>query len=352
MRSGRVVRSAQCALPYSALANSSATGEHSCRSAPNPRCRHSVPITPYERRITLPDGFRLAMRVWTPIDIPRGNVVIAHGLGEHAGRYGKLASDLGDAGWEVHAADHRGHGYSPGERGAIPHPESIRDDIRASLTFARATSPHPTVLLGHSMGGAMAAWAVAHDPSCADALVLSSPALRTVLSAGQQLMLNTIGRLFPDLTVGNGLDADYLSHDAAVVAAYRNDPLVHDRISSRLARSIITAGEVTLAAAPAWRLPTIVLYAGADRIVNPRGSAEFAAAVRHPSSCAACSPSRRNNAPSSISLRPCAASSTRNFCDRSMASLMCSSRARYVPPPATARVSPATHQLLTPTGTL
>ena len=219
------------------------------------------------------------MRVWTPIDIPRGTVVIAHGLGEHSGRYRQLASDLSDAGWEVHAADYRGHGHSAGEQGSIPRPESIRDDIRSSLTFARATSSHPIVLFGHSMGGAMAAWAVAHDPSCADALVLSSPALRTDLSAGQQLMLKTIGWILPDFTVSNGLDADFLAHDAAVVAAYRNDPLVHDRISSRLAQAIITAGDVTRAAAPSWSVPTLVLYAGADRIVNPRGSAEFAAAA-------------------------------------------------------------------------
>jgi alpha-beta hydrolase superfamily lysophospholipase len=235
-----------------------------------------VPVTPYERQITLPDGFRLAMRVWTPIDIARGTVVIAHGLGEHAGRYKQLALDLGEAGWEVHAPDFRGHGHSAGERGVIPQLESIRDDIRASLTFARATSPHPVVLLGHSMGGAMAAWAVAHDPSAADALVLSSPALRTDLSPMQQLIMATVGRMIPDFTVGNGLDANFISHDPAVVAAYKNDPMVHDRVSSRMAQAIITGGETARAAAQNWKVPTLLLYSGDDRLVDARGSAEFA----------------------------------------------------------------------------
>ena len=238
-----------------------------------------MPVTPVERQITLRDGFRLALRVWTPSDIPRGTVVIAHGLGEHAGRYQRLARDLGDAGWEVHAADCRGHGRSGGARGVLPHAESIRDDIIESLAFARATAASPVVLLGHSMGGAMAAWALAHAPNAADALVMSSPALRAELSVVQKLLMNTMRHIQPNMIVGNGLDPKYLSHDASVVTAYQNDPLVHDRVSPRLAHAIVTAGDVAREAAPRWTMPTLVLYAGDDRIVNPRGSAEFAAAA-------------------------------------------------------------------------
>jgi alpha-beta hydrolase superfamily lysophospholipase len=238
-----------------------------------------VPVTPVERQISLRDGFRLALRVWTPSIIPRGTVVIAHGLGEHAGRYQQLARDLGDAGWEVHAADYRGHGRSGGARGTLPRAESIRDDIIESLGFARATAPAPIVLLGHSMGGAMAAWALAHAPDSADALVLSSPALRADLSVIQKLLMNTMRHIQPNMVVSNGLDPKYLSHDATVVAAYRSDPLVHDRVSPRLAHAIVTAGNVAREAAPRWTTPTLVLYAGDDRIVNPRGSAEFAATV-------------------------------------------------------------------------
>ena len=238
-----------------------------------------VPVTPVERQITLRDGFRLALRVWTPANIARGTVVIAHGLGEHAGRYQQLARDLGDSGWHVHAADYRGHGRSGGARGTLPREESIRDDILESLAFARATAASPVVLFGHSMGGAMAAWAIAHNPAAADALVLSSPALRTDMSGVQKLLMNTMRHLRPDMVVGNGLNPKYLSHDPAVVEAYRNDPFVHDRVSPRLAHAIVTAGEVARSAAPRWITPTLILYAADDRLVNSRGSAEFAAAA-------------------------------------------------------------------------
>jgi alpha-beta hydrolase superfamily lysophospholipase len=54
---------------------------------------------------------------------------------------------------------------------------------------------------------------------------------------------------------------------------------VHDRISGRLARFIADGGPATLALAPDWDVPTLLLYAGADQLVNPAGSRAFAAAA-------------------------------------------------------------------------
>ncbi len=239
-------------------------------------------VTSVERQITLRDGFRLALHVWTPAEPALGTVVIAHGLGEHAGRYEHLGGVLSDAGWAVHAADHRGHGHSGGAKGAVPATETIRDDILETLRFARTSAPHtesprPVVLLGHSMGGAFAAWAIAHRPNAADALILSSPAFRTDLSVMQMMLMNTMRHVAPDLVVGNGLNPRFISRDPAVVAAYIADPLVHDRVSSRLAHAILTAGSAAREAAPRWTTPTLLVYAGADRLVDPRGSDEFAA---------------------------------------------------------------------------
>jgi alpha-beta hydrolase superfamily lysophospholipase len=229
--------------------------------------------------ITMRDGAQLALHRWIPAGIPRGTVVIAHGLGEHAGRYAQLAGDLTADGWTVVAPDHRGHGLTPGRPGVLPAATAIRDDLLAIVAAERAASAAPVVLLGHSMGGAMAAWAIAHDPAAADGLVLSSPALRTDLSAVQRVLMATVGRAAPDLAVGNGLDANFISHDATVVSAYRNDPLVHDRVSPRLAQAIITAGEVSRAAASRWTTPTLLLFAGTDTLVNSSGSMEFAQAA-------------------------------------------------------------------------
>jgi alpha-beta hydrolase superfamily lysophospholipase len=83
-------------------------------------------------------------------------------------------------------------------------------------------------------------------------------------------------RLAPELAVPNGLDVSKLSHDPAVVEAYRKDRRVHNRISARLASFILLNGRRVLEAAPRWRLPTLLLYSGADHLVDPAGSRAFA----------------------------------------------------------------------------
>ena len=137
----------------------------------------------------------------------------------------------------------------------------------------------PLVLLGHSLGGLVAAHAVATGRVRVDGLVLSSPALDPGLTPFQRLLLAVLPRIAPDLGLPNGLDVAALSHDAAVVAAYRADRRVHNRISPRLAQYIAWASAETRAAAPRWRVPTLLLYAGSDRLVDPKGSAAFAAAA-------------------------------------------------------------------------
>ncbi len=230
--------------------------------------------------LILRDGTTLVQRSWSPAGTARGTLVIAHGLGEHSGRYSQLAGELVADGWLVRAVDHRGHGRSPGSRGVIPTSTALQDDIIDALDAARRAQPGlPVILLGHSMGGAFAGSAVLRAPAAADALILSSPALQADLSPMQQVLMRGMQRIAPSFAIGNGLNADFLSHDAAVVSAYRTDPLVHDRVSARLAQAIVTAGAEVRAAASRWRVPTLLVYAGDDRIVNPRGSAEFAAAA-------------------------------------------------------------------------
>ena len=137
----------------------------------------------------------------------------------------------------------------------------------------------PMVLLGHSMGGLVASRFVAGRLRPVEGLVLSSPALDPGLSGAQKLLIGALYRLAPNLAVGNGLDASKLSHDPAVAAAYLADPRNHDRISARLARFIANNGPRVLAAAPRWRVPTLLMYAGADSLVRPAGSKAFAAAA-------------------------------------------------------------------------
>jgi alpha-beta hydrolase superfamily lysophospholipase len=231
------------------------------------------------------DGLSLHLRAW-PRTQARGSVLIVHGLGEHIGRYEHVARQLNAWGWSVLGYDQRGHGRSAGPRGGLTRSDDLLQDLAGVVDALRLAWTGPLVLLGHSMGGLVAANFVAGSLGVVqawsrpvDALVLSSPALDPGMKAGQKLLLALLGRLAPSLAVGNGLNPEWISRDTQVVRNYRADPLVHDRVTPRLVNFIVDGGRHVSEHAGAWTVPTLLLYAGSDRCVAPAGSAGFAAAA-------------------------------------------------------------------------
>lgn len=250
---------------------------------------HRIPATVRTR-----DGLDLHVHHWPlPPDVRgRGVALIVHGLGEHAGRYAHVAAHLNRQGWSVVSYDHRGHGQSPGARGVLKQDDDLLHDLASAIDLVRAGYPGQRLLLvGHSLGGAVAARFVAAQAGQGDAvetavwarpvdaLVLSSPALAIPLSAVQKVLLNTVARLTPDLAVGNGLKPEWVCHNPATVAAYIADPLVHDRISGRLSHFLLDAGAVVRQRTTAWRTPTLIMWGEDDRCVDPAGSVAFATAA-------------------------------------------------------------------------
>ena len=229
------------------------------------------------------DGDNIAVQDWPlePDTRWRGVVLLVHGLGEHAGRHERLARQLNDWGFAVRGYDQHGHGESGGRQGGLPTDTRLLDDLTdmVDATRARMNPGTPLILLGHSLGGLVAARFVSLAIRPVDALVLSSPALDPGLTAVQKILLAILPRIAPNFRVSNGLNAADLSHDPAVVAAYRADKRVHDRISGRLARFMVDSGPAVQALAATWQVPTLLLYGGADQLVNPAGSRAFAAAA-------------------------------------------------------------------------
>jgi len=231
------------------------------------------------------DGLPLALRRWPAAGPARGTVQVVHGLGEHIGRYAELAATLNGAGWNVVGHDQRGHGHSGGRRGAIADSHCLLADLAIVIDAVRQPGPH--VLLGHSLGGLIAARFAAEGLAttplpwwrAVDGLVLSSPALDAGLGGAQKALLAVLGSLAPGLAGGNGIRPAGLSHDERVVGAYVADPRVHDRVTPRLVRFIVDGGAFVRERAARWTLPTLLLWAGADRAVAPAGSAAFAAAA-------------------------------------------------------------------------
>ena len=241
-------------------------------------------VSPSLIEVRLVRGLRLPGRVWLA-ERPRALVAMVHGLGEHAGRYAALASDLVGAGYTAAALDLPGHGEAPGPRGDVPSWGVLRDQaVPATFTatqgFPGQPQRLPLVLLGHSLGGVIALdHALAHPGGLAG-VAASAPALRSTLPPWWKLALANVARAAaPALGFPHGLDESGISRDPEVMRLRAEDPLMHDRISPRLYFEFNEARQRVLRDARRLQVPALVLQGEADRVADPRGASEFAAAA-------------------------------------------------------------------------
>ena len=225
------------------------------------------------------DGIALRTMRWPSTREAWASLLLAHGLGEHAGRYDHVATRMASAGIEVHAHDHRGFGASGGRRAYVEHWSSFHDDLERRLHAVRAAVPgRPLVLYGHSMGGLMAlGYLLADRPrALPDLLVLTSPALDSTIAAWKQTVAPVLGRLAPRLRISNGFRAGDLSRDPAVDERVANDPLCIGSSTARLgAEGFAEQRRVghALTGGRGLPVPTYVVHGGDDPIVPVHASA-------------------------------------------------------------------------------
>jgi len=224
------------------------------------------------------DGRQLYVRDW-PHQRAHDGVLIVHGLGEHSGRYERLAQWFHTRGYAVRSYDQHGHGKTPGVRGGLNDGDDLLEDLATVYNDYAASLKRKPLLLGHSMGGLVAARCVLDRRILPPAMVLSSPVFRTWEPRWKQRLAGLLTRVAPNVPLPNGLPFDKLSHDPQVESAYRGDPLRHSRITPRLAEFIFRNGESSIRDAARLTVPTLLLVAGADKLVDPSGSSDFSAAA-------------------------------------------------------------------------
>jgi alpha-beta hydrolase superfamily lysophospholipase len=228
--------------------------------------------------IITPDGITLATAMWVP-DAPKALVLIAHGHAEHLGRYRHLVNALTAQGYAVAGQDHRGHGQSTGERALVMRFDDYVDDFR--LLAVRAQAQHPTLpvaLIGHSMGGLIAARYVLTYQEDLAALALSGAAF--VVDEGVPppvtWIVGQIARIFPKAPVPRPDDGDTLSTDPAIKAAFAADPLAyHGKTRMRTAAEMVNAGADALSRAPSLTVPLLAMHGELDTLTSPNGTKRF-----------------------------------------------------------------------------
>lgn len=212
---------------------------------------------------------------WQPGREPRAILLIAHGLAEHSERYQHVAEHLVAQDYAVFAVDHVGHGRSPGDRVALQGFGDLLAGMDALYAHALSTYPgKPVSLIGHSMGGLIAALCAVDKPERYHALVLSGPAVIAPEPppAWQLFVVRALSRLAPGLGVIS-LEAGAISSDPAVVDDYLNDPLVYTgKITAGMATALFDAMARLRARAHAIRMPLLAMHGDADRLTAPEGS--------------------------------------------------------------------------------
>jgi alpha-beta hydrolase superfamily lysophospholipase len=235
---------------------------------------------PQRASVTTADGVTLPLYRWPAVGPTRATVALVHGLAEHAGRYAAVAGRLNAAGIELVAIDLRGHGHAPGKRAYVKRFDDYLLDAQALLDAA-AQSCAPLFLMGHSMGGAVAAlYAIERLDASGrrlSGLILSSPALAPGRDVPRWMLAlsQVISRVYPSFPAMK-IDAALLSRLQPVVNANRSDPLVHHgAIPARTGAELLLAMARIERGRAGLRMPLLVYHGTADKLTEPEGSRAF-----------------------------------------------------------------------------
>ena len=217
----------------------------------------------------------------------RAHVYLAHGYGEHCGRYERTARLLAHAGFAVHALDFGGHGQSEGERAYTERLSHYSSDLHQ---LADEVCPPPRgsgarrFLLAHSMGGLISLLTAAEDgsgeaPRIFSGLVLSAPLIesadKTIDTPFNRLKARIGGASIPKFIGAPGVTPSKVANDRIVCETYQRDPLVwHGGMRARLGNEFVLGMDRVKALGPttALDIPMLIMHAEGDELVAASGS--------------------------------------------------------------------------------
>jgi len=209
----------------------------------------------------------------------KGLVLITHGMGEHANRYGHMANFFSKEGFTVIAFDIRGHGCSQGKRGHTPSYGHLMDDMERVYLKIKADYPSlPIFLFGHSMGGNLVLNFLLRKPNELKGAMVTGPYLRLGFEPPKWkiILAKLSANIWPSLSQPTELELDALSRNQEVIRKYEDDELVHDRITSAFFVNVHFAGQYAIDHAGEIKTPLLIMHGSDDRLTSPEGSRAFA----------------------------------------------------------------------------
>ncbi|NMY24972.1 alpha/beta hydrolase [Pseudomonas sp. WS 5021] len=259
--------------------------------------------------LTANDRSRLYVNQWLPDGPPTALVMLAHGMAEHSGRYGRLAQALCDAGYGVYAPDQRGHGRTAdeGTLGLFAERDGwnkVVGDLAALNQHIGQQAPGvPIILLGHSMGSYIAQAYLLHHSASLHGAILSGSNFQPValyraaqlIARAERLRQGLRGRsaLIEFLSFGsfnkafkpNRTAFDWLSRDPDEVDKYVSDPLCGFRCTNQLWIDLLGGLQQISKASNLKQidpgLPILVMGGECDPVSEGKRLTRLANALRH-----------------------------------------------------------------------
>ena len=227
-------------------------------------------MTYIEETVTATDGLRLYLRRHELANA-RGEILIAHGFGEHSGRYGALTDHLAKHNYSVTAYDHRGHGLSDGLPGHVESFSEYDEDLAKLISSVRSRSQAKSLfLIGHSMGGLITLRYAARKSDAISGAIISAPLIEVAVPVrAHKLMIARVGaRMAPRMRLDNEINPSYLSRDPEVGRAYAADPLVNRKVSPKWFAEAKRAMQEVAEWAPRITAPMLVMHGTDDRLAS------------------------------------------------------------------------------------
>lgn len=238
-------------------------------------------IKPYILPFTAIDGDNIVMHEWPllyPDLPPRAGVIVMHTLEEYGLRMRKVSQFFVEQGFAVRSYDMYGHGESDGKKGTLPPQNRFVVDLCDMVDEMRRVHPKgmPIILYGHGFSALLAGHVAYHKHAEIDSVIMVSPAFRSESSLWQKMLLAIIPKVAPNLVINGRPNPKHMTHSQEEVEAYANDKHCHHNVTANLVGYLLDLGQKTEKLASEWHTPTLLLYAGSDKIVDPKATANFA----------------------------------------------------------------------------
>lgn len=207
-------------------------------------------------------------------------ILLVHGMGEHSDRYsGFFVDRFLEKNISVVAFDQFGHGRTEGKKGHTPGYDYNLDSIDFMLNKCKELfAGKPCFLYGHSMGGNLVATHILKRKSEIAGALLSSPMLRLAFTPPSwKLKVGALLRnIYPSFTEATGLNVNDISRDAEEVRKYKEDILVHDKVTINYSIPFFEAGEWALQNAGKLDKKLFIFHGTGDKITDFKATKTYA----------------------------------------------------------------------------